>query len=99
MTVDLSAAPYTPWLESVIKELYDVQPTSIMMLMRNEEGKTFSCYWNVSADDRAIMIDAMKYDGLSEWIRDNRDEINAILNGEEDEDGLSETDTETDSTG
>ena len=86
-------------MESVIKELYDIQPTCVMMLMRSEEGKTFSCYWNVSADDRAIMIDAMNYDGLSEWIRDNRDEINAILNGEEDEDGLSETDTETDSTG
>ncbi|MBO5740773.1 MAG: hypothetical protein J6R54_02160 [Bacteroidaceae bacterium] len=94
MTVDLSSAPYTPWLESVVKELYDIQPTSVMMVMRDESGKTFSCYWNVSADDRAIMIDALRYEGISEWIRDNRDEIKAILDGEEDEDGLSETDTE-----
>ena len=56
----IADAPFTPWLENVVKELFDIQPTAIAMQMRDDGGKCYTCYWDVSADDRAVMIDAMK---------------------------------------
>ena len=53
--------------------------------------------WNCSADDRAVMVDAMKQDGMLEWVRLNRREILDILNEEDADDGLCEADTEADS--
>ena len=95
----IADAPFTPWLENVVKELFDIHPTAIAMQMRDEGGKCYTCYWDVSADDRAIMIDAMKDDDRMDWLRCNRELILEILNGEEGGDGLCEDDTESDCTG
>lgn len=89
--------PYAEWLEGVIRDLFDINPTCISMQMRDATGKAFSCYWNCSADDRAVMVDAMKQDGMLEWVRLNRREILEILNEEDEDDELCETDTEADS--
>ena len=88
---------YAGWLEGVVKDLFDINPSCISMQMRDITGKAFSCYWNCSADDRAVMVDAMKQDGMLEWVRLNRREILDILNEEDADDGLCEADTEADS--
>ena len=83
-----------------MRKMFDIDPTAIAMEMRDADGQTYTCYWNCSRDDRTIMIDAMRDDGLLEFFRVNRHELLDILNGEEDdEDGLCESDTETDSEG
>lgn len=89
--------PYAGWLEGVVKDLFDINPSCISMQMRDITGKAFSCYWNCSADDHAVMVDAMKQDGMLEWVRLNRREILDILNEEDADDGLCESDTEADS--
>lgn len=100
LTADFDSAPFSPWLESVVKELFDINPVSIAMQMRDADEKVYTCYWNVSANDRAVMIDALADDGKLDWLRENRDLVLEILNDEEgEEDGLCESDTETDSEG
>lgn len=77
--------PYAKWLEDTLKELYNLYPVSISMQMIGADGNAYTCYWNVTPNDRAIMIDAMQEDGVLDMIRSNKDLINEILNGEEEE--------------
>ena len=77
--------PYAKWLEETLKELYNLYPVSIAMQMIGADGNAYTCYWNVTPNDRAIMIDAMREDGVLDMIRSNKDLINDILNGEEEE--------------
>lgn len=79
--------PYAPWLEETFKEMVRIDPVSIAMQMIDKDGKVYSCYFNTSMNDRAIMIDGMREDNLFIWLQDNREEIVAILKGEDGEDG------------
>lgn len=90
---DWSSKPFAPWLEESIKEMMDANPVAIAMEMVDEYGMVSTCYYNTSPNDRAIMIDAMRDDGREMWIKDNRDMIMTILNGEDDDiDKLQEDD-------
>lgn len=77
--------PYAAWLEQTVQELFDICPVCIAMQMVDANGQPFTCYWNVTPNDRAIMIDAMREDAILDFFRNNRDTVNAILNGEEEE--------------
>lgn len=80
--------------------MFDIDPVCIAMQIRDATGQSYTSYWNCSQDDRAILEDALRQDGLFEWVRNNRDSIIEILNREEDEaDGQEETDTSADSEG
>ena len=87
---DWTAAPYAEWLEQSIQELVNGNPVAIAMEMVSEDGLVSTCYYNTSPNDRACMIDAMRDDARFEFIRENRDEIKAILSDdyvdEEDDD-------------
>ena len=54
--------------------------------MIDSEGKVYTCYWNVSEDDRAIMSDALHNDAMFAFIRDNKEEILEILHADDDDD-------------
>lgn len=90
---DLATKPYAQWLEDTVKELFDIDPVAISMQMRKADGSTYTCYWNVDPDDRAIMLDAMREDGYIEFIRNNKDEIKAIFEEDEEEDDECEGDS------
>ena len=82
--------PYTVWLEAVVREMVDIDPECIAMEMVDKNGMVHTCYWNCSADERAMMIGGMQSDDRMEWLRLNREEILEILNedeGEEDDGG------------
>lgn len=99
-TEDLFEKPYARFVEKMVKDMFDINPTCISMQMRDAEGKTYTCYWETSPDDRAIMIDAMRDDAFFDWIENNRETIKEILEEEGDEDdGQCEADTEADSEG
>jgi hypothetical protein len=94
---DWTAKPFAPWLEDTIRELVKVNPVAIAMEMVDETGLVSTCYYDTSPNDRACMIDAMRDDARWAFIRDNREEILALLNDEDDdEDELQDADTETD---
>lgn len=88
---DYSEKPYAQWIESIARELFDIDPAAIAVEMRDASGQTYTCYWEVSRDDRACMIGAMQDDDLLDFIAVNKDVISDILNGEDgDEDGCEE---------
>ena len=82
---NFNSLPYATWLEECIKELMSARPVSIAMEMVDDEGLVHTCYYNTSPNDRACMIDAMRDDARFEFIKNNADEILAMLNGEDDE--------------
>jgi hypothetical protein len=83
-----------------MREMFDIDPTAIALEMRDAKGQTYTCYWEVSRDDRACMIGAMQDDDLLDFLAVNKDAVAEILNGEgDDEDGLQDADTEADSEG
>ena len=78
-TDDWTTAPYAEWLEESIQELVKANPIAIAMEMVSEDGLVSTCYYNTSPNDRACMIDAMRDDARWEFVRENRDEIRAML--------------------
>ena len=69
--------------------IFEKDPVCMQFQMRDEEGQTYICCYNVSADDRAIMVDAVNQEAMIDWVKDNRDVIAGILSEDwsEDEDG------------
>ena len=74
--------PYIEWLEGIIKELVDIDPECIALEMLDADGKVYTCYWNISSDDRARLIGGMQDDDRMEWLKANRDLVASILDGE-----------------
>ena len=97
---DIDSAPFSGWLEGVIKDMYDIEPSCIALALRDSDGKVFTSYWNMDANDLSCIIDTLKEEALLTFVRNNRKLFLEIFNEEGDEeDGLCESDTETDSTG
>ena len=94
---DWSSKPYAAWLESCIREMIQADPVAIAMAIVSEDGCVSTCYYDVSPNDRACIIDAMRDDARERWLIDNREMIKAVLEGG-DEDGYQEDDSETVST-
>ena len=98
-TIDWTTLPYAEWLETCISELVKATPVAIAMEMVAEDGLVSTCYYNTSPNDRACMIDAMRDDARFEFIKNNADEILAMLNGEDDEEECENDDVEDDDDG
>ena len=98
-TIDWTTLPYAEWLETCISELVKATPVAIAMEMVGVDGNVLTCYYNTSPKDRACMIDAMRDDARFEFIKNNADEILAMLNGEDDEEECENDDVEDDSEG
>ncbi len=80
--------------------MVDLDPASIGLVMIMPDGTTGTAYFNVGREEMDIMQRAIGDDSLLEFIKLNADIIAEILAGEDDdEDGLCEPDTETDSEG
>lgn len=75
---------YTAWLEDTVREMVDIDPACIALELIDKEGVVHTCYWRVSADDRARMISGMQDDDRVEWLKVNRDIVLEILGEDED---------------
>lgn len=95
---DIKEEPYAEWLEGVLREMLDLEPQSIAVVMLMPDGTRGTAYWNTDDIDLAVMMDAIAEDKYLGWIRKNKEELLEALNEEgDDDDGLCETDPETDS--
>lgn len=91
----IETAPYSQWLESVVRDLYDIEPVCIAMEMRDTEGQVYTSYWGMDANDLSCFIDTLKNESIMIFVRDNKQLILDILHEEGGEgDGLCETDTD-----
>ena len=95
---DIKEAPYAEWLEGVLREMLDLEPQSIAVVMLMPDRTRGTAYWNIDDVDLAVMMDAIAEDKYLGWIRNNREELLMELNSEDgDEDGLCESNPEADS--
>ena len=83
--VKIEEFPFSIWLEEVLRDLYQISPVCIQIQMRDAEGRSYTSYWNVSSEDRAILIDAIKQDAWMTWLQTNKDDIAAILSEDSDD--------------
>lgn len=83
MADDWTSKPYAPWLEGVIRDLVEIDPLCIAMQMISKDGDVCTCYWNVNANDRAMMMGGMADDNRMEWMKNHREELKALLDGED----------------
>lgn len=81
--VDYANKPYAAWVDDTIIRMFDVDPVSIAMEMRDKNGMTYTCYWNTSQDDRSCMIGAMKEDWLLDFVRNNKELLREIVDEED----------------
>lgn len=82
---DIRKEPYAEWLEGTLRELVDLHPTSIGVIVINEDSSTGTAYFNIRNRERWAMIQAILQDNLMDFIRVNADMISEILDGEEKE--------------
>lgn len=82
--VDYANKPYSAWVDDTIIKMFETDPVSIAMEMRDKDGTVYTCYWNVSQDDRSLMMDAMREDWTLDFVRNNKELFQRIINDEED---------------
>ena len=76
---DWTNAPYAEWIEDVIREMVQMNPCSIAMVMITEDGDVSTCSYNVNMNDRDIMIGAMQDENRMRWFKEHREELASIL--------------------
>ena len=77
-----------------MKEMLDIDPDSIALEMIDEDGQVFTCYYNVNANDRAMMIDGMVDDGRIDWVKNNKQMIRELLEEQQEEEEEEDEDEE-----
>ena len=88
----LESKAWASWLENCVKELFEIDPVAIGVEMVDDGGSVYTCYYNTSANDRALMIGGMRDDDMTDWVRNNREYIKEII---AEEDGGEEVEEES----
>ena len=82
---DIKAQPYAEWLESVLRQLVDLSPRAIGIVVVMPDGSTGTQYYNSDLRDLTIMREAIMLDYLTEFLANNADLLREIVDGEADE--------------
>jgi hypothetical protein len=82
---DITAQPYAEWLEASLRELVELNPRTIGIVVILPDGSTGTQYFNADNRDRLVMCEAINIDYLEELLRVNADGLRQILDGEEDQ--------------
>lgn len=102
MATDITKVPYAQWLEGVLQEMVESEPDKIAIIWLRKDV-VGTVYYGCENDDRSVMIQAITEDSLLQFIANNRNYIRDLLKRDEGEgegeDGLYETDSESDSEG
>ena len=76
---DIKAQPYAEWLEASLRELVELHPRTIGIVLVMPDGSTGTQYYNADNRDRLTMCEAINIDYLEELIRVNIDRIKEML--------------------
>lgn len=76
---DVTEQPYAEWLEASLRELVELQPRTIGIVLILPDGSTGTQYFNADNRDRLIMCEAINIDYLEALIRVNIDHIREML--------------------
>lgn len=71
---ELLKKPYMPWLESALKAMVEVDPTSIYLGLVKGREVTPLC-WNLSKESRGYILQNVIDIGVIEYIMNNKEDV------------------------
>jgi hypothetical protein len=82
---DIKAQPYAEWLESVLRQLVDMNPQAIGIVAIMPDGSTGTQYYNCDLRDLTIMREAIMIDYFADLLEANSDYLRKLLEGGDEE--------------
>lgn len=80
---DITKQEYAEWLEDALREMVELEPETIGIVLIMPDGTTGTQYYNADNRDRLLMMEALMIDYLDSLITVNKDHLRELL--EEDE--------------
>lgn len=82
---DITKQEYAEWLEDALREMVELEPETIGIVLVMPDGTTGTQYYNADNRDRLVMMEALMIDYLDDLIQANADHLRELLMGEGEE--------------
>ena len=82
---DIKAQPYAEWLEEVLRQLVDLSPRAIGIVVVMPDGSTGTQYYNSDMRDLTIMRESIMIDYLADLVEVNAGYLRKLLKGGDEE--------------
>ena len=82
---DITKQEYAEWLEDALREMVELEPETIGIVLIMPDGTTGSRYYNADNRDRLVMMETLMIDYLDDLIQVNADHLRDLLMGEGEE--------------
>lgn len=82
---DITKQEYAEWLEDALREMVELEPETIGIVLIMPDGTTGTQYYNADNRDRLVMMEALMIDYLDDLIQVNADHLRELLMGEGEE--------------
>ena len=82
---DIRSQPYAEWLEASLRELVELNPTTIGIVCILPDGSSGTQYYNADNRDRLLMGEALMIDYLDDLIQVNADHLRELLKEDDSE--------------
>lgn len=76
---DITKQEYAEWLEDALREMVELEPETIGIVLIMPDGTTGTQYYNADNRDRLIMMEALMIDYLDDLIQVNADHLRELL--------------------
>jgi hypothetical protein len=83
--IDFTKKAYAEWLETILPQLFAVDPESISIVGIMKDGAQCTAYFNADNRDRIQMIRAIVGDCLKDWLVINADMVRDIVLSEDED--------------
>ena len=82
---DITNQEYSAWLEDALREMVELEPETIGIVLVMPDGTTGTRYYNADNRDRLVMMEALMIDYLEALIEVNAENLRNLLLGEDEE--------------
>lgn len=82
---DITKQEYAEWLEDALRDMVELEPETIGIVLIMPDGTTGTQYYNADNRDRLVMTEALMIDYLDDLIQVNADHLRELLLGEDEE--------------
>lgn len=82
---DITETDYAEWLEEALRSLYQMEPVSIAIVLKDPEGNIGTTYFNCSVSDKTSMAAVIEQDSMFERLIINKEFLKQLIYRVEDE--------------
>ena len=76
---DITKQEYSEFLEEALREMVELEPETIGIVLIMPDGTTGTQYYNADNRDRLLMMEALMIDYLDDLIQVNADHLRELL--------------------